>query len=80
MRYDDYTYLELCNHFHLPTLEARRSISDITFFNKLMTNNINSPSLTSSVYLSVSSIRRGTRSHSLRSDRCESVPPLKKDS
>ena len=52
MRYDDYTYLELCNHFHLPTLEARRSISDIIFFNKLMNNNINSFSLTSSIYLS----------------------------
>ena len=73
LRYDDYTYLELCKHFKLSTLEARRSISDITYFNKLITNNVNSPPLTSSVYLSVPTIRRNTCSLSLRSGQSRST-------
>ena len=51
--YHDYSYESLCDHFNLKTLQSRRSISDLTFLNKLMNNNIDSNYLTSQVHLRV---------------------------
>ena len=51
--YHDYSYESLCDCFNLKTLQSRRSISDLTFLNKLLNNNIDSNYLTSQVHLRV---------------------------
>ena len=51
--YSEYSYESLCTNFNLKTLQSRRSITDLTFLNKLLNNNIDSPYLTSQVYLHV---------------------------
>ena len=53
VRYDNFSYMDLCNRFKLTSLEARRNVSDLTFFNKLLTNKVNCPFLLSNVYFSV---------------------------
>ncbi len=53
VRYDDYSYLQLCNRFNLSTLEARRNVTDLSFVNKLVNNRVNCNFLTSCIYLSV---------------------------
>ena len=39
--YDNYDYVSLCSMFKLKSLKSRRNISDLCFFNKILTNNIN---------------------------------------
>ena len=51
--YHDYSYESLCENFKLKTLQSRRSISDLTFLNKLLNNTIDSNYLTSQVYLRI---------------------------
>ena len=53
VRYDNFSYIDLCNRFKLTSLEARRNVSDLIFFNKLLTNKVNCPFLLSNVYFSV---------------------------
>ena len=39
--YDNYDYTTLCSMFNLQTLQCRRNVADLCFFNKVLTNNIN---------------------------------------
>ena len=39
--YDNHDYVSLCSMFNLQSLESRRRIADLRFFNKILTNNIN---------------------------------------
>ena len=53
--YDHYDYPSLCSMFNLKSLESRRKISDLCFFNKIMTNNINCPYIVGEIPLNVPS-------------------------
>ena len=51
--YDHFSYEELCLHFNPKTLQSRRSITDLRFLQKILSNNINCPYLVSEVGLRV---------------------------
>jgi len=47
--YDQFSYDELCEKFNLKSLQARRSISDLVFMKKILSNDINCPYLVGEV-------------------------------
>ena len=53
LTYNNYAYEEICVHFKFKTLQSRRSITDLVFLNKILTNNINCPYLVGEVTLRV---------------------------
>ena len=53
--YDNYDYPSLCAMFNLQSLQSRRKVSDLCFFNKILTNNINCPYIVGEISLNVPS-------------------------
>ena len=53
--YDNYNYSSLCTLFNLQSLQSRREVSDLCFFNKILTNNINCPYIVGEISLNVPS-------------------------
>ena len=53
--YDNYNYSSLCTLFNTQSLQSRRKVSDLCFFNKVLTHNINCPYIVGEISLNVPS-------------------------
>ena len=51
--YDNHGYLELCQNYHLQTLEMRRNVTDLCNLNKVLSNSLNSSYIVSQVLIYV---------------------------